>query len=56
LKPSKKEFEILFEELFEMKKDDAVDILKLINKPFDYLFLDVYLQKFFLNLKDEIII
>jgi KaiC/GvpD/RAD55 family RecA-like ATPase len=55
-KPSKKEFEVLFEELFEQKKDYALDIMKYAFKePHDYIMLNVDSQKMY-KMFDEIII
>jgi hypothetical protein len=49
-KPAKKEFEIVFDELFEMKKDDALKLMKSVYKsPHDFLFLNVSLQRLFRN-------
>ena len=55
-KPSKVEFENLFDELFEQNKDLSLDIMKLafIN-PHDYLFLNVDSQRMYSNF-DEIIV
>jgi hypothetical protein len=55
-KPSKVEFENLFDELFENNKDLSLDIMKLafIN-PHDYLFLNVDSQRMYSNF-DEIIV
>ena len=51
-----KEFETLFEELFETKKDDAMEIMNFVYKlPHDYLFLNVDSQRMFKNF-DEILI
>jgi hypothetical protein len=55
-KPSKKEFEILFSENFEQKKDHALDIMKYVYKePHDWLMLNVDTQRMFKKF-DEIII
>jgi len=55
-KPSKKEFEILFDENFEQKKDHALDIMKYVYKePHDWLMLNVDTQRMFKKF-DEIII
>ena len=55
-KPSKKEFELVFEELFELKKDVALDIMKIAyTDKFNFLFLNVPSQSLFKNF-DEIII
>ena len=41
-KPAKKEFEKLFEELFETKKEKAIEIMNYVfTKPHDYLMLNV---------------
>ena len=55
-KSSKRENEILMEELFEMKKDLSLDILKLYKKEskHDFIFIDVYQQKIFRNFDTEI--
>ena len=55
-KPSKKEFEILFEELFEQKKDYALEIMKYVyQKPHDWLMLNVDSQRMY-KMFDEVII
>ena len=55
-KPSKVEFENLFEELFETNKDVALDIMSLAyEKPHDYLMLNVDTQKIYKGY-DEIIV
>ena len=55
-KPSKKEFETLFEELFETKKDNAIEIMNFVyDKPHQYLFLNVDSQRMFKNF-DEVIV
>jgi hypothetical protein len=55
-KPSKVEFENLFDELFETKKELAVDIMNFVYKnPHDYLMLNVDTQKMYKDF-DEIII
>ena len=46
-KPSKVEFEKLFEELFETKREYALDLLNLYKKRGDYLFLNVEFQRIF---------
>jgi len=47
-KPAKKEFEILTEELFEMSKDDAINIMKYVYRdPHDYLVFNVDTQRFY---------
>ena len=54
-KPAKKEFETLFEELFETKKDNAMDIMNFVyDKPHQYLFLNVDSQRMFKGF-DELI-
>ena len=55
-KPSKKEFELVFDELFETKKDIALSIMKLayVDKH-NFLFVNVPSQRLFKNF-DEIII
>jgi KaiC/GvpD/RAD55 family RecA-like ATPase len=55
-KPSKIEFENLFNELFETKKDLALDIMNIAyNKPHQYLMLNVDSQRMFRGF-DEIIV
>jgi DNA replication protein DnaC len=55
-KPSKVEFENLFDELFETKKELAVDIMNFVYKdPHDYLMLNVDTQKMYKDF-DEIIL
>jgi len=55
-KPNKKEFEVLFDELFEQKKEYALDIMQYAFKdPHDYLMLNVDSQRMFRKF-DEIII
>ena len=55
-KPSKREFELVFEELFEIKKDIALDIMKIAyTDKHNFLFLNVPSQSIFKNF-DEIII
>ena len=55
-KPSKKEFEVLFEELFEQKKDYALEIMKYVyQKPHDWLMLNVDSQRMY-KMFDEVII
>jgi len=55
-KPSKVEFENLFDELFETNKDMALDIMNIAyEKPHDYLVLNVDSQKLYKQY-DEIII
>ena len=55
-KPSKTEFENLMNEMFEMHKDQALDLMQYIfTNPHDYLFLNVDSQKMYKNF-DEIII
>lgn len=54
-KPSKVEFQNLFDELFETKKDLAIDVMKLVyDKKHEYLFLNVETQKMYKNF-DEIL-
>lgn len=54
-KPSKVEFQNLFDELFETKKDLAIDVMKMVyDKKHEYLFLNVETQKVYKNF-DEII-
>lgn len=54
-KPSKVEFLNLFDELFETKKDLAIDIMNLTyDKAHEYLFLNIETQKMYKNF-DEII-
>jgi DNA replication protein DnaC len=55
-KPSKVEFENLFEELFETNKDVALDIMNIAyENPHDYLMLNVDTQKIYKGY-DEIIV
>lgn len=55
-KPSKKEFEVLFDELFEQKKEFALEIMQFAFKePHDYLMLNVDSQRMFKKF-DELII
>ena len=55
-KPSKKEFELIFDELFEIKKDIAADIMKIAyTDKHNFLFMNVPSQRLFKNF-DEIII
>jgi KaiC/GvpD/RAD55 family RecA-like ATPase len=54
-KPSKVEFQNLFDELFETKKDLAIDVMKFVyDKKHEYLFLNVETQKMYKNF-DEIL-
>ena len=54
-KPAKKEFETLFLELFETKKDNAIDIMNFVyDKPHQYLFLNVDSQRMYKGF-DELI-
>ena len=47
-KPSKVEFENLFNELFETKKDGAMDIMNFVyDKPHQYLMMNVDSQKMY---------
>ena len=56
-KPSKVEFENLFDELFETNKDLAMDIMNEgYENPHDWLMLNVDSQRFYKNNGDEIII
>jgi hypothetical protein len=50
-KPSKKEFQIVFDELLETKKDLALEIMKMTYKNDDhnFLFLNVPSQRLFRN-------
>jgi KaiC/GvpD/RAD55 family RecA-like ATPase len=55
-KPSKMEFENLFNELFETKKELALDIMNVAyNKPHQYLMLNVDTQRMFRGF-DEIVV
>ena len=55
-KPSKREFELVFDELFELKKTIAADIMKIAyTDKHNFLFLNVPSQSIFKNF-DEIII
>ena len=55
-KPSKLEFQYLFDELFETKKDLAMDIMNLVyDEPHQYLMLNVDQQKMYKKF-DEIVI
>jgi hypothetical protein len=55
-KPSKLEFQYLFDELFETKKDLAMDIMNLVyDEPHQYLMLNVDSQKLYKKF-DEIIV
>lgn len=55
-KPSKVEFQNLFDELFENEKDKTMDIMRLVyDKPHQYLMLNVDSQKMYKGF-DEIII
>ena len=56
-KPSKKEFELVFEELFESKKDLFLNIMKITydDDNHNFLFMNVPSQRLFKNF-DEIII
>ena len=55
-KPPKAEFERVFDELIESKKEIFEDIMKLVyNEPHNFLFVNVPSQKMFKNW-DEIII
>jgi hypothetical protein len=49
-KPSKKEFELVFEELFETKKDLALKIMKVAyDRPHNFVFLNIPTQRIFRN-------
>ena len=55
-KPSKQEFQTLFDELFETAKDNAINIMNLVyDKPHQYLMLNVETQKMYKGF-DEIIL
>jgi hypothetical protein len=55
-KPSKVEFQILFDELFENDKDEAMPIMRFaFQDPHDYLFLNVDNQRMFKDY-DELIL
>jgi len=55
-KPSKPEFENLLDEVFEMKRDDAIKLLNYVfQDKHDYLFINVESQKLYKNF-DQIII
>lgn len=55
-KPSKREFEIVFNELIESHKDKFLDVLKITyDEPHNFLFLNVPSQRMFKNF-DELII
>lgn len=55
-KPSKLEFQYLFDELFETKKDLAMDIMNLVyDEPHQYLMLNVDSQKLYKKF-DEIVV
>ena len=54
-KPSKTERINFMEELFECKKEAALDLLSLYQNKHDYLMLNVDSQRIFLNF-DEVII
>jgi hypothetical protein len=54
-KPSKVEFQNLFDELFETKREQAIDVMNITyDKPHEYLFLNVESQKMYKNF-DEIL-
>lgn len=54
-KPSKPEFENLFDELIEKKKDKALEVMNFVyDKPHEYLFLNVESQRMY-KMFDEII-
>ena len=53
---SKREFEIIYEELFEQTKQHALEIMKFVFKePHDWMMLNVDSQKMYKNF-DEIIL
>lgn len=55
-KPSKKEFELLFNELFESKKDIALNIMRMAyDESHNFLFMNVPSQRLFKNF-DELLI
>jgi hypothetical protein len=55
-KPSKQEFQTLFDELFETEKDNAIHIMNAVyDKPHQFLMLNVETQKMYKGF-DEIII
>jgi len=55
-KPSKVEFEQLFEELFETAKDNTMDIMRIVyDKPHQYLMLNIESQRMYKGF-DEIIL
>lgn len=54
-KPAKKEFETAMEEMFELNKHEAFELLNLYKNEHDYLLLDITNQKLFLN-QDEVIL
>ncbi len=55
-KPSKVEFQTLFDELFETAKDNAIQIMNVVyDKPHQYLMLNVDSQKMYKGF-DELIL
>lgn len=54
-KPAKKEFETAMEEMFELNRHEALQLLELYKNEHDYLLLDITNQKLFLN-QDEVIL
>ncbi len=55
-KPSKVEFEVLFDELFESKKEHTMDIMKLVyDKPHQYLMMNIETQKMYKGFHEIII-
>ena len=55
-KPSKKEFEILFDELFEQQKEYALQIMKFVyQEPHDYLMLNVDSQRMYKDFNEIIV-
>ena len=56
IKPSKKEMELVFDELFETKKDIFLDIMRMaFDEKHNFLFLNIPTQRLFKNF-DEIVI
>jgi len=55
-KPSKTEFEYLMDEVFEMKRDHAIELLNFVfEKKYDYLFINVEQQKMYKDFNEIII-
>ena len=55
-KPSKKEFEIVFEELLENKKDVCLEIMKTVyDEKHNFLFVNVPTQSMFKNWDSNIV-